>query len=81
MSIVKKMGCYGKENVFNCDETSLFYKQLKIKTYTYSNENKASEKFSKDMVSINLATSSEGEKLQPVVNNKKQSIHTESRKG
>ena len=70
-----KLGCYTKENIFNCDETSLFYKQAGNRTYICSNEDKASGKFSKDRVSILLATSSEGEKLQPLVIGKAKKPH------
>jgi len=42
-----KLKEYEEKNIFNCDETRLFYKQTCLKTYIFSDEDKAKVKFSK----------------------------------
>jgi len=43
---------YESRNVYNCDETGLFWKCSSNRTYTISKEDKASGKFSKDRITI-----------------------------
>ena len=39
---------YEENDIFNCDETGLFYKQTSLKTCICSDENEANGKFSKE---------------------------------
>lgn len=59
---------YEPHNVFNADETALFYKCLSDKTMTFKNGKCHGGKYSKDRVTILLATNmSETEKLKPLI--------------
>jgi len=59
---------YEPHNVFNADETALFYKCLPDRTMTFKNEKCHGGKHSKERVTILLATNMSGtEKLKPLI--------------
>jgi hypothetical protein len=58
---------YAQSEIFNCDESGLFFKQTSSKTYVCSAEEKANGKFSKERVTILFCASMKGEKLKPVL--------------
>ncbi|KAG0435083.1 hypothetical protein DMUE_4894 [Dictyocoela muelleri] len=62
----QKMSEYEDKDIFNCDESSLMYKQPFKCTYTLSEKDKANGKFAKDRVTILLAVSKAGENLNHV---------------
>ena len=55
---------YEEENIFNADETALFWKLEPKKTL--AKERQTGKKKSKDRVTVMLAVSATGEKLTPV---------------
>ncbi|KAG0421444.1 Tigger transposable element-derived protein 4, partial [Dictyocoela muelleri] len=63
----EKIKCYAPSDIFNCDETGLFYKCTPIKTLCFKNENQISGKFSKDRITILFCVSMSGEKLNPLL--------------
>jgi len=59
---------YTPAEIFNCDETGLFYKMLPNKSLHFANEKCPGGKHSKDRLSILFCCNSDGsEKLKPVV--------------
>jgi len=74
-SYESKLKEYPEKDVFNCDETALFYKQSSSQTYICSDEDKANGKFSKDRITILLCTSMLGEKTKPLVIGKSKNPH------
>ena len=65
---------YDPKDVFNCDETSLFYRALPDKTPALKGDKVKGGKQSKECLTILLACSSTGEKLQPLVIGKSQKL-------
>lgn len=66
-SYMEKLKEYEDRNVYNCDETGLFWKCSLNRTYTVSKEDKANGKFSKDRITILLGVNMLGEKLKPLM--------------
>ena len=54
---------FKKEQIFNADETGLFYKCLPDRTHVFKNETCAGGKMSKERLSVLVAASMAGEKL------------------
>ena len=63
---------YDPTDVFNCDETGLFYRALPDKTLALKGDKVKGGKQSKERLTVLLACSSTGEKLQPLVIGKSQ---------
>ncbi|XP_063410388.1 tigger transposable element-derived protein 6-like, partial [Mytilus trossulus] len=61
------VGDYTPENVFNADETGLFFKALPDKTLGQKGEACKGGKLAKERITVMLACSSTGEKLPPLV--------------
>ena len=55
------------EEIFNTDETGLFYRCLPDRTHVMKNEKCAGGKLSKDRLTVLVTTSMAGEKLPPLV--------------
>lgn len=58
---------YFPENIFNADETALFYNQLPTRTLVVGNNPVKEQKTSKERITIIFCCSATGEKLQPLV--------------
>ncbi|CAF1065113.1 unnamed protein product, partial [Rotaria sordida] len=58
---------YDAKNIFNCDETALFFKAMPDKSLTFNKEECKGRKKSKERVTILFCVSSIGEKLKPLV--------------
>ena len=58
---------YRDENIFNADETALFYRLLPERTIKRNHVAAVGKKFSKDRVTLLLCCSATGEKLPPLV--------------
>ncbi|KAL4107209.1 hypothetical protein QTP88_017592 [Uroleucon formosanum] len=58
---------YEPQNVFNADETGLFYRALPDKTFSYKGESCSGGKIAKKRLTVLLCVSMSGEKLQPLV--------------
>lgn len=58
---------YPPENIFNADETGLFFRALPTKTFAFKNENCTGGKASKDRLTILFCASMTGEKEIPLV--------------
>ena len=58
---------YNKENIFHCDETSLFFKAMPNKSLTVKRDECKGGKKSKERVTVLFSVSSVGEKLKPLV--------------
>jgi len=58
---------YSNKDIFNADETGLFYKCLPNKTLKYKGETCSGGKLSKERLSVLLCTSMEGEKRKPMI--------------
>ena len=58
---------YAKEDVFNADETALFYRQLPKKSLVAVGDDTSGVKVMKERLTILLACSQTGEKLKPLV--------------
>lgn len=58
---------FSDRNIFNCDETALFYRMLPNKTATFKGIKVHGEKISKERLTIFLCTSMEGEKRPPII--------------
>jgi len=58
---------YKPEDIFNADETGLFYKALPKKSLVEKYKQSKGQKYSKERLTILLAASLTGEKLQPLV--------------
>ena len=64
---------YDDKNIFNCDETGLFWKCTPTKTLVLGNEDKASGKTLKDRITILLCCSITEEKIKPLIIGKSKS--------
>lgn len=58
---------YASENIFNADETGLFFCTLPDKTLATKGEACKGGKSAKERITVMLACSSTGEKLQPLI--------------
>lgn len=58
---------YDERNIFNADETGLFFKQLPSRTLAAKHDMCAGGKLSKERLTVLLACNSIGEKLRPMV--------------
>ncbi|KFD63304.1 hypothetical protein M514_24484, partial [Trichuris suis] len=59
-------GSYHSKQVFNCDETALFWKRMPNRTYTYKSAKRASGfKAFKDRVTLALCGNAEGHMIKP----------------
>jgi len=58
---------YAPCDIFNMDETGLFYKQGKLKSFCVSGTDLAGGKRAKDRITVALCASMTGEKLKPLV--------------
>ncbi|KAK3104668.1 hypothetical protein FSP39_007460 [Pinctada imbricata] len=58
---------YDLENVFNMDETGLFFKDTTRKTFYFKGEDCAGGKKSKERITVALCSSVSGEKLPPLI--------------
>ena len=63
----EKIEQYKQKDIFNCDETALFYKCLTKKTLAMSDEKKTLAKSSKERATLMLCCSLEGEKIKPLI--------------
>ena len=61
--LLQILGEYRPEDVFNTDETGLFFKCLPDRTHTLKDEKCAGGKLSKDRLTVMVAASMSGEKL------------------
>ena len=57
---------YALENIFNADETGLYYCALPTKSMVAKNDSAAGVKMAKNRITVLLAASATGEKLKPV---------------
>ena len=64
---------YKDENIFNADDTALFYRLLPERTIERNHVAAAAKKFSKDRVTLLLCCSATGEKFPPLVMGKYES--------
>ncbi|XP_029654613.1 tigger transposable element-derived protein 4-like [Octopus sinensis] len=62
-----KVEQYEKENIFNCDETSLFIKLTPRKSFVKTGDSARGFKMSKDKVTLHLCCSYTGEKFEPLI--------------
>lgn len=58
---------YDKEDIFSCDDTSSFFKDMSNKSFTVEKEECREGKKSKDRVTVLFCVNSVGEKLKPLV--------------
>uniref|UniRef100_A0A3Q2XZU1 HTH CENPB-type domain-containing protein n=1 Tax=Hippocampus comes TaxID=109280 RepID=A0A3Q2XZU1_HIPCM len=58
---------YSANNIFNCDETGLFFRTLPSRSYVSKRESAKNGKLAKDRITVLLASSMAGEKLRPLV--------------
>lgn len=58
---------YSPENIFNADETGLFFRALPNKTWALKNEKCTSGKSSKERLTVLLCASMTGEKVDPLI--------------
>jgi transposase len=65
--IKEKCEGYRPEDIFNADETGLYFRALPNKSLVEKYKKAGGQKFSKEKVSILFAASSRGEKLQPLI--------------
>ncbi|KAF7701578.1 Tigger transposable element-derived protein 6 [Cucumispora dikerogammari] len=70
-SLVSK---YGSKNVFNCDETTLYYRSLSTKSFVSSNNNCKGVKISKERLTLLLCCSLQEEKIAPLLIEKSKSL-------
>jgi hypothetical protein len=61
------IGEYNSMNIFNCDETGLYFRALPDKTLCAKGQGSKGVKAAKDRVTVMLACSATGEKLPPLV--------------
>ena len=54
---------YGPEDIFNADETGLFYRALPNKSMTHTSDSNSGIKIQKDRITVLIACSATGEKL------------------
>jgi hypothetical protein len=65
--IVELCEGYEDKNIFNCDETGLYFKGLPNKSLVNPNEDRKGGKRSKERITILLCCSANGEKLKPLL--------------
>ena len=58
---------FAKEDIFNADETGLFYRTMPNKSMVLKGANTSNGKLAKERVTVLLAASAAGEKLKPLV--------------
>jgi len=58
---------YEPQNIFNADETGLFYRALPDKTFSYKGKSCSGGKIAKERLTVLLCVSMSGEKLKPLV--------------
>jgi len=58
---------YDPRNVFNCDETGLFYKCTPNRSLTIKNTDRTSGKFFKERITLLFCVNMIGEKLKPLM--------------
>ena len=58
---------YAPEDIFNCDETGLFYRTLPNKSLVAKGATTSNGKLAKERITVLLAASGTGEKLMPLV--------------
>ncbi|XP_015787667.2 tigger transposable element-derived protein 6-like [Tetranychus urticae] len=58
---------YSPKNIYNIDETALFYRQLPSKTFFVSNSPHFGSKISKERITICLCCNQNGDKLDPLI--------------
>jgi len=58
---------YSPDNIYNCDETGLFYRALPTRSLVQRNDKCKGGKFSKERLTVLLTASLTGHKLQPLV--------------
>lgn len=58
---------YGQRNIFNCDETALFIKNLPSKSFVEKSDSCKGAKQIKEKITLFLCCSLEGEKLEPLI--------------
>ena len=58
---------YAKEDIFNADETGLFYRTMPSKSMVTKGSNTSNGKLAKERITVLLAASASGEKLKPLV--------------
>ncbi len=63
---------YSPANIFNCDETGLFYRALPSRSLVQKGESCKGGKQAKDRITVLLCASAAGEKLRPLVIGKSQ---------
>jgi hypothetical protein len=61
------LSTYELRDVWNADETGLFYRQQPAKTLAFPNEKVSGAKISKDRISVLLAGNAEGERFPPCI--------------
>ncbi|OAF65114.1 Periodic tryptophan protein 2 [Intoshia linei] len=61
----RKVSEYGPSDIYNCDETGLFWREFINKTIVLNEDDKASGKYSKQRITILFCTNMIGEKLTP----------------
>lgn len=61
------IGEYSLDNIFNCDETGVFYRSLPDKTLACKGDSVKGGKHAKERLTVLLACSLSGEKLKPLV--------------
>ena len=66
-SLQEKLRGFEPVDIFNCDESSLFFRALPDKTFEMRGKECKGGKLSKERVTIMLACSQTGEKLKPLV--------------
>lgn len=62
-----KLNEYEEKDIFNCDESGLFFKCSNSNTLAFSYEDRISGKFSKERVTVQFCCSMTGEKIQPLI--------------
>lgn len=61
------VGDYALDDVFNCDETGLYFRALPDKTLSVKGTSSKGTKVSKDRITVMFACSASGEKLKPLI--------------
>ena len=64
---LKRLKNYNEKDIFNCDETGLFYKCMPNKTLSLKGETCSGGKLSKERLSILFCCSMIGEKRDPLI--------------
>ncbi len=71
-----KLKDYNANNIYNCDETGLFWKQSVNKTIVLNESDKASGKYSKERITILFCVNMIGEKLSSLIIGKAKLPHS-----